>query len=201
MKNYYYFLGVEENASEEEIKKAYRKLSLKYHPDKNSGDDFFAERFREVKEAYETLIDEEKRKAYDRGYSLKKKSIRSDFPPVIKTFSVNKTNVDKGDEVIVKWNTQHADVVKVLPFGLEKPFGERRFKITEFKEGKFHVVLHITNTKLHKTAVRGITITENKTTLEEMMDTPKKRGVLFGKIYLVIILIVLIIIVLSRLFN
>ena len=59
MKNYYYFLSLPENASEEEIKKAYRKLSLKYHPDKNENDDFFAARFREAQEAYEILMDKE----------------------------------------------------------------------------------------------------------------------------------------------
>ena len=53
MKDYYYFLGIKPNASSEDIKKAYRKLSLKYHPDKNENDDFFTKRFREIKEAYE----------------------------------------------------------------------------------------------------------------------------------------------------
>jgi hypothetical protein len=47
-----------------------------------------------------------------------------------------------------------------LPFGLEKPYGERIFKITEFKDGKFQLLLHATNSLLHKTVVQGITITE-----------------------------------------
>jgi curved DNA-binding protein CbpA len=65
MKDYYYILGVDKNATIEEIKKAYRKLSLKFHPDKNNGDKFFEERFREVNEAYETLNDVNKRRLYD----------------------------------------------------------------------------------------------------------------------------------------
>ena len=55
MKDYYYILGVDKNCSVEEIKKAYRKLSHKFHPDKNDGDTFFADRFKEINEAYETL--------------------------------------------------------------------------------------------------------------------------------------------------
>lgn len=51
-------------------------------------------------------------------------------------------------------------MVKVLPFGLEKAYGERIFKITEFKNGKFQLLLHATNSLLHKTVVQGITITE-----------------------------------------
>jgi DnaJ-class molecular chaperone len=46
MKNYYYFLSVEENAGDEEIRKAYRKLSVKYHPDKNQGDSEAEEKFK-----------------------------------------------------------------------------------------------------------------------------------------------------------
>jgi len=65
IKDYYYILGLSQNASSDEIKKAYRKLSIKFHPDKNDGDKFFEERFKDINEAYETLIDDAKRKIYD----------------------------------------------------------------------------------------------------------------------------------------
>jgi hypothetical protein len=65
MKDYYYILGLNKNATLDEIKKAYRKLSLKFHPDQNNGDKFFEERFRDINEAYETLSDNAKRKTYD----------------------------------------------------------------------------------------------------------------------------------------
>ena len=65
IKDYYYILGIARNASQDEIKKAYRKLSIKFHPDKNDGDKFFEERFKDINEAYETLVDDAKRKIYD----------------------------------------------------------------------------------------------------------------------------------------
>ncbi|WP_343608995.1 J domain-containing protein [Chryseobacterium oranimense] len=160
MKDYYYFLGISPDASEEDIKKAYRKLSLKYHPDKNENDDFFAGRFREIQEAYEILSDPGKRRTYDQNLESHQKSFRYNIPPSIKTFTANKIHAKKGEEIIINWQTNNADVVKILPFGLEKPFGERIFKITEFKDGKFQLLLHATNSLLHKTAVQGITITE-----------------------------------------
>lgn len=64
-KNYYQTLGVSENASQEEIKRAYRKLAMKYHPDHNPGDTQAEARFKEVSEAYAVLSDPEKRKQYD----------------------------------------------------------------------------------------------------------------------------------------
>ena len=160
MKNYYYFLGVKENASEEDIKKAYRKLSLKYHPDKNPDDDFFELRFIEIKEAYEMLIDAEKRRIYDDNLSHEQRSYRPNLPPTIKSFSVNKIRVQKGEEVIITWQTQNADIVKVLPFGLQKGYGEKVIRITEFQDGKFQLLLHVTNSLLNKTVVQGLTITE-----------------------------------------
>jgi hypothetical protein len=160
MKNYYYFLGVKENASEEDIKKAYRKLSLKYHPDKNPDDDFFETRFMEIKEAYEMLIDTEKRRIYDDNLSHQQRSYRPNLPPTIKSFTVNKVRVQKGEEVIISWQTQNADIVKVLPFGLQKGYGEKIIKITEFQDGKFQLLLHVTNSLLNKTIVQGLTITE-----------------------------------------
>lgn len=64
-KDYYKVLGIDKKASAADIKKAYRKLAVKYHPDKNPDDKLAEEKFKELNEAYEVLGDEEKRKKYD----------------------------------------------------------------------------------------------------------------------------------------
>src|SRR5579862_3436798 len=64
-RDYYQVLGVDRNACDEEIKKAYRKLAVKFHPDKNPGDKSAEENFKEIGEAYEALSDPQKRAAYD----------------------------------------------------------------------------------------------------------------------------------------
>ena len=64
-RDYYDILGVARNASADEIKKAYRKLAIKFHPDKNPGDKEAEEKFKEAAEAYEVLSNQEKRQRYD----------------------------------------------------------------------------------------------------------------------------------------
>ena len=63
--DYYTILGVDKKASVDEIKKAYRKLALKYHPDRNQGNKSAEEQFKKISEAYAVLGDAEKRKQYD----------------------------------------------------------------------------------------------------------------------------------------
>src|SRR5438270_13405122 len=65
-KDYYDILGVKKNATDEELKKAYRTLAKKYHPDKNKGNKEAENKFKEISEAYAVLTDKEKRQQYDR---------------------------------------------------------------------------------------------------------------------------------------
>ena len=65
-RDFYKILEIKKNAKDDEIKKAYRKLTLKYHPDKNQGDEAAKEKFHDVAAAYEILSDKEKRRKYDK---------------------------------------------------------------------------------------------------------------------------------------
>src|SRR4030065_1921386 len=65
MKDYYQILGVERNATDADLKKAYRQLALKYHPDRNPGDKVSEDKFKEINEAYSCLSDPQKRSNYD----------------------------------------------------------------------------------------------------------------------------------------
>src|ERR1043165_9200058 len=98
MKNHYLILFLNETATSEEIKKQYRILSLKYHPDKNGGDKEAAEKFREVAEAYKALSDKQEKQKLDTWLNAQKnnaKPLKSIIPTgVVKSKDTNNTLLD-----------------------------------------------------------------------------------------------------------
>lgn len=96
MADYYKVLGVERGAKDDEIKKSYRKLALKFHPDRNKGDKKAEERFKEISEAYAVLSDPEKRRQYDmvgdasfhQRYSQEDIFRGADFSSIFKEFDL-----------------------------------------------------------------------------------------------------------------
>ena len=74
-RDYYEVLGVSKTASQDEIKKAFRKLALKYHPDRNKGNEEAMNKFKEANEAYSVLSDEQKRQQYG-NQSVSRRNLR-----------------------------------------------------------------------------------------------------------------------------
>mgnify|MGYP001411140603 CR=1 FL=1 len=95
--DYYKLLGVEKSATPEEIKKAYRKLALKYHPDRNKGNKEAEEQFKKISEAYAVLSDKEKRQQYDsfgsagfqQRYSQEDIFRNADLGDILREFGIN----------------------------------------------------------------------------------------------------------------
>ncbi len=118
--DYYKTLGINKNASDEEIRKAYRKLAMKYHPDHTKGDKTAEEKFKKISEAYAVLSDKEKRKQYDtfgsagfhQRYSQEDIFRGFDFSDILKEFGFGGTNFFTGK-----------GGGKRFSFGSESPFG------------------------------------------------------------------------------
>jgi curved DNA-binding protein CbpA len=166
MKDYYYILGLKPNATTEEVKKAYRKLSLKFHPDKNDGDEFFTERFKEIQEAYEILADSLKRSNYDnqknRATNYNQNSSGSNFNPDIEYFKSNKASFEYDEEITFTWKTINADKVILKPFGAVPPIGQKTYKIKDFKNSILTFELLAENTNIGRQVKAALSLS-NKT--------------------------------------
>lgn len=139
MKDYYYILGINETSSTEEIKKAYKKLATKFHPDKNDGDVFFTNRFQEILEAYEILGDSVKRVKYDQKKShLNENGSNISLEPEIVFFKVNKRIVELNEEITFYWKTCNSDRVTLKPLGLVDAFGEKTIRNIDLKTFKIN---------------------------------------------------------------
>ncbi|WP_322971517.1 J domain-containing protein [Faecalibacter sp. LW9] len=162
MKDYYYILGVKPNASNEEIKKAFRKLSLKFHPDKNDGDLFFQERFKDIQEAYEILSDLNKREEFDiKLNALNQQNIGSNFNPEIILFNVNKKSCQYNDEITFTWKTINSNLVKISPFGAVEPIGQKRFIVKNFKKPYLNFEITAINTNINRQISSNVTVKNN----------------------------------------
>jgi len=166
MKDYYYILGLKQTATTEEVKKAYRKLSLKFHPDKNDGDEFFTERFKEIQEAYETLVDSSKRKTYDdrknNGTSHRQSNSGTNFNPDIEYFKSNKQSFEFDEEVTFSWKTINSDKVSLKPFGTVPPIGQKTYRLKDFNNSFLTFELVAENSNIGRQVKSSLTLT-NKT--------------------------------------
>ncbi len=97
-KNYHQILGISEGASNEEIKKAYRKLSKKFHPDLNDGDKYFEERFKEIQEAYSYLLKESNTKHFDDSSKKANNSNRHSNSNTTQSPNANKQKTEQPKE-------------------------------------------------------------------------------------------------------
>jgi curved DNA-binding protein CbpA len=166
MKNYYYILGLQNNAEEQEIRTAYKKLSMLLHPDRNGGDRFFEDRFKEIQEAYNTLSHPTRRAVYDEElltYSQpQNNSTFNANPPSILQFESSKKAIAEGELVTIMWRVSNADSVHIDPLGLVEAVGTKTIRLPSML-GRPLLVLRLTatNTFVQKSLNRELNI-QNK---------------------------------------
>jgi curved DNA-binding protein CbpA len=166
MKDYYYILGVPPDATEQQIKTAYKKLSILFHPDKNGGDKFFEDRFKEIQEAYQAIAETNRRENYNQQLNnFHQPDNQNQFnaaAPIIRTFDVSKKLVAEGELITLTWNVQNADSVHVSPIGLLDTSGTKTIRLPNLV-GRPLITLTLiaTNTFIQQSIEKQIVI-ENK---------------------------------------
>lgn len=135
MKDYYYTLGVSHQAALSDIQQAYKKLSLKFHPEKNGNDPFFVLHYNKIKEAYQILSDDHKRFRYDKAYKKQLAVELDDIieapTPIISAFFASKNTVQKGDIITISWEVLNAERIHISLIGEVSNNGTRTIRLTE----------------------------------------------------------------------
>ena len=133
MREYYSILGISRKSSDSEIVAAYRKLSAKFHPEYNAGDPFFTERYKELQEAYNVLINPLKRSAYDAELDPRFSadvSVKIDNEkPIITVFEISKKAITEGEPLTIRWQTIHADDVFIDCIGKVEAEGTKTVRL------------------------------------------------------------------------
>ncbi|MBE9047043.1 J domain-containing protein [Pleurocapsales cyanobacterium LEGE 10410] len=147
VRNYYEMLGVDKNAPSNEIKRAYRTLAIKYHPDRNLGNKAAEEKFKDINEAYEVLSDQTRRVQYDQTISRKKAASFANFgrnnrsSPRGSTAQRSRVRVDSQDyrpgttkrERVVSSRPPRRDIEAKLTLGLDEAYrgGKRKIRLED----------------------------------------------------------------------
>jgi curved DNA-binding protein len=177
--DYYKELGVDRNASDEQIKKAYRKLAMKYHPDRTKGDKTAEEKFKKISEAYAVLSDKEKRKQYDtfgstgfhQRYTQEDIFKGFDFSDIFREFGfggADFSNIFTGKKRGMRFS-----------FGSGAPFGARTAQRPEVKGADLVYDLPLTVQEVATGISRTINI--QREGRSEMLTVKIPKGMITGK--------------------
>lgn len=184
MTNHYETLGLKPTATREEIKSAYRKLSVKFHPDNNNGDTYFEALFKNIQEAYETLSDENKKTDYDKKLNPNTMVLDASTTkainktPVITYFETDKDSFEEGESIKLSWRTANADKVIIKPFGEVEKTGIKIFKPKNFNKKILSVSLQATNSLFDETVSKTLKIKNLVTEIDfsDLEDAKSENG-------------------------
>ena len=182
MKDYYYLLGLNRNASDDDIKKAYRKLSKKFHPDVNDGDLYFTERFKDIQEAYEVLSDSKLKLNYDNLRSGSSENIKTPpAEPEILLFTADKDAIKIGEKITFNWSTINGSSVFIEPLGKVELNGRITYKINDSKFDKIDFVLKVLSNQNKIVAKETISISvlkpkSNSTVDSKVIESDAKKN-------------------------
>lgn len=151
--DYYATLGLQDTASDADIKKAYRKLAMQYHPDKNPGDTGAEEKFKKIADAYATLGDPEKRKAYDDSKKIKARPQNFGgfgFDEFVKSADFRnyrehqnaRARASQGRTHAAPPTTDHLDITIKTTIKLEEALGSKKVEVS-FKRNKIAYSGHV----------------------------------------------------------